>query len=266
MKSLNHYIYESLLDDEDVIAGDFIEKAKYSIGKYLLDNYNISGRIDISKKPNKDGKFVVDVNGRVELYAHAKKITNEYFVFGSVHHDFTCSWSQIEDLEGAPREVGGDFICRSCIHLKDLKGAPEVVSGDFICDNCISLSSLEGAPKTVIGSFDCSRCRQLKSLEGISQEIGDHLNCEFCPNLTSLKGSPKYIGGNFRIERCIKLTSLVGAPRHIEGDFCWNDCAKINGLLGFPKRVNGNVYALRNDFTQEQIEDVCQVGGLILVK
>ena len=266
MKTLNQYISESLLDDEDVIAGDFIEKIRNSVDKYLKDNYKLSGRVVIPKKPNEDGKFVVDVNGRVELVTPVEKLTNEYFVFGSVQHDFVCSWSGIGNLEGSPREVGGDFICRCCGYLKDLKGAPEIVRGDFICNDCDSLSSLEGAPKTVMGSFDCTLCRKLKSLEGISPEVGDHLNCGSCSNLTSLKGSPKYIGGNFRIERCAKLTSLVGAPRHIEGDFCWDACVKISGLLGFPKRVNGNVYARWTGFTQEQIADVCQVGGLIHVE
>ena len=266
MKALNEYISESLLDDEDVIAGDFVEKIRNSVDKYLKDNYKLTGRVVISAKTNKDGKFIVDVNGRVELVTPVEKLTNEYFVFGSAQHDFVCSWSGIESLEGSPREVGGDFICRCCGYIKDLKGAPEVVRGNFICNDCDRLSSLEGAPKTVMGSFDCTCCRKLKSLEGVSAEVGDHLNCASCPNLTSLKGSPKYIGGNFRIERCAKLTSLVGAPRHIEGDFCWDACVEINGLLGFPKRVNGNVYARWTGFTQEQIADVCQVGGIIHVE
>ena len=60
---------------------------------------------------------------------------------------------KLTSLEGAPKEVYGDFNC-SRNNLTSLEGAPKIVYGDFEClDN--RLTSLDGAPKIVKGYFTC---------------------------------------------------------------------------------------------------------------
>ena len=70
------------------------------------------------------------------------------------------------NLEGAPKEVGGNFHCYSNL-LKSLNGAPEKVGGDFYCSNN-QLESLEGAPEKIGGHFYCPG-NPLKSLKGIPE-------------------------------------------------------------------------------------------------
>lgn len=67
MRSLKSTIYESLLDDEDVIAGDFVRKQAHNkINEFLRKNYYMPKNYSISNEPV-DGKYVVDCSGDVEL-------------------------------------------------------------------------------------------------------------------------------------------------------------------------------------------------------
>jgi len=104
----------------------------------------------------------------------------------------------LKTLEGAPKEVGGNFYC-SVNNLESLLGAPEKVGGDFTCYNN-KLKTLEGAPKEVGGSFLCHR-----------------------NNLESLIGAPREVGGSFLCHRN-NLESLIGAPEKVGEDFyCGNN-------------------------------------------
>ena len=92
------------------------------------------------------------------------------------------------------------------------------------------------------GDFDCSD-NNLASLEGAPKEVGGDFDCSD-NNLTSLKGAPEKVDGNFYCSYN-NLTSLKGAPEKVDGNFyCSNN--KIN-------------------FTKEDVEKVCEVGGLIYV-
>ena len=114
MISLNEYIKESLLDDEDVLLKDTSDDAiKEMINNFLKDNYK--GVCKISKKPI-NGKYIVDCNG--DLIVKNKNITsltNVYFEFGFVGRDFYCPFcTSLTSLKGAPKEVGEAFYCVGC--------------------------------------------------------------------------------------------------------------------------------------------------------
>ena len=182
MKHLNEYVKESLLDVDDF---DLDKAIKNDVKSFLKANYK--GRYSISKKPNTDGKYVVDSKGNIEVKNKSiTNLTNGCFVWG---------------------KVDGEFDCIYCTSLTSLEGAPEKVGDDFVCYWCASLTSLKGAPKEVGGKFDCCDCVSLTSLEGIPEEIDWDFICRGCTSLTSLKGAPKEVGGYFICYDCgVKFT------------------------------------------------------------
>ena len=92
----------------------------------------------------------VDVQGNFFPWGNDLKDLME-IRFGAVDGDFSCSFNQLQSLEGAPTTVGGDFRCFNN-ELNSLEGAPTTVGGNFKCyDN--RLESLEGAPETIGGEF-----------------------------------------------------------------------------------------------------------------
>ena len=94
--------------------------------------------------------------------------------FGVVAVYFYCAHNQLTSLEGAPQEVGRDFLCNDN-SLTSLEGAPQNVNGAFNCsDN--QLTSLKGSPQRVDGDFLCHN-NQLTSLEGSPQRVGGYLFC-----------------------------------------------------------------------------------------
>lgn len=138
---------------------------------------------------HEDGSISVD--GRVDL-SFDEDLERIPFNFRKVKGDFWCTKSKITSLEGAPREVGGDFACVG--KWTSLKGAPEIVGGAFFCDRS-NLTTLEGAPIKVGGVFNC-RNNNLTSLRGAPKEVGGTFYCRE-NNLTSLEGAPEVIGGDF---------------------------------------------------------------------
>ena len=179
MKSLKEYINESMFDEEDIETNvidseiiDWIVKNHISI----KPNY-----LTISKKPNKDGKYVVDYKYSVLIKsASMVSLTNDMFVWGEVKGNFDCSYCDLTSLEGAPKIVKKTFHCVDCNSLTSLEGAPEKVGRDFNCNDCNSLISLEGAPKEVEGVFNCSGCKSLTSLAGIPKKIGGKIKYRGC--------------------------------------------------------------------------------------
>ena len=143
MKTLNQYIKESLLckaiynesildDEEDLINNSSIE----IIEKFIKDNYNVTGKLDIKESNN---IYIVNYNGDVRIKNDKiTQLTNDFFEWGVVK---------------------GDFYCFGCKSLKSLQGAPKKVDGGFYCYNCASLTSLEGAPEKVGGRFYCRKCK-----------------------------------------------------------------------------------------------------------
>ena len=222
MKNLNEYINESLLDDFDELDKDFHHNL---IMKFLIDIYLLNGKpinpdtekIKISNKPNKDNKYVVDVDGNLIIKNHdIYTLTSDLFIFGKVTGSFDCEGcKKLISLKGAPIKVGWSFDCEGCDNLTSLEGAPKEVRGYFNCSRCKKLTSLEGAPKIVQGHFYCNDCSNLKSLEGAPEKVGTNFYCFNCNNLASLKGGPKEVGRHFDCSRCNKLTSLEGAPKKV---------------------------------------------------
>lgn len=128
MKSL----YESLLDDEDDILKNQDKNIKASIKQFLKDNYK--GGYRISRKPNENGKFVVDCNRSLRVINKSiTSLTNGYFVFGEIEEGFGCSdCNSLTSLEGAPEKVGGSFYCYHCDSLTSLEDVPNQLKGKII--------------------------------------------------------------------------------------------------------------------------------------
>ena len=126
MKSLKESIFG---DIEDITDNDTV-----LIEQFLKDNYQIDGTYKI------DGN-VVDVEGDVKVKNKGiRSLTNGLFRFGAVSQVFCCDEClNLTSLEGAPKEVGGDFNCSYCSKLTSRKGAPKKVVGRFWCSNCPNL-------------------------------------------------------------------------------------------------------------------------------
>ena len=142
MKTLNLYIKESLQckaiyneslldDEEDLINNSSIE----IIEKFIKDNYNVTGKLDIKESNN---IYIVNCNSDVVIKNNKiTQLTNEFFEWGVVKGNFYCfECKSLTSLEGAPKEVDGDFYCSYCESLKSLEGAPEKVRGCFYCYGC----------------------------------------------------------------------------------------------------------------------------------
>ena len=209
MKTLYTYINESLLDDEDVIAGDFVRRQDHNkITEFLRQNYYMPENFTISSEPV-DGKYVVDCAFDIQVkILSLKSLTNEQFVWGKVGGRFTCTGCKLlKTLKGGPEKVDGDFDCKFCDSLKTLEGAPKKVGGDFNCTECKSLKTLEGAPKKVGGDFRCGECKLLKTLQGAPENVGGDFICAGCQSLKTLDGAPKEVGGAFLCYDCKSLKS-----------------------------------------------------------
>lgn len=239
-------LYESLLDSEDEIFDDTVDAMKKkAIKQFLTKNYDIMTGYDISAKPNKDGKYIVNTLGRVTVKTNLKEFTNGDFVFGTVKTGFSC-WNceKLTSLEGGPKKVLGDFLCSYCEKLTSLKGSPEEVNGDFKCPYCENLITLEGAPEIVGGNFNCYGCEKLTSLEGAPKKIGGYFDCSHCEKLTSLKGAPEIVGDNFDCSYCEKLISLKGSPKEVGGYFNCAHCGDEfpKGYIEKISKIKGNIY------------------------
>ena len=198
--------------------------------KQLKEEQDIDGIIGI------EGDYtinngVVDVVGDVLVIDYKKMIKNN-IRFGKVSGDFKF-WApdEVKEFVGMPKEVGGDFYCRSnrfdgTPKIKSLEGAPQKVGGDFIVRGCDKLVSLKGGPRVVDGDFNCSVCN-LVSLEGSPEKVGGDFDCIKCNNLVSLEGSPKIVGKTFDCSSCYKLSSLDGLSKNIKKIKCDNNLKKF---------------------------------------
>ena len=82
------------------------------------------------------------------------------------------------NLQGAPLEVIGNFLCGHC-GLESLEGGPRKVGGFFNCSYNV-LHDLKGAPELVEDYFDCDH-NPLKSLEGVPEAKSYFLPRKFTP-------------------------------------------------------------------------------------
>lgn len=215
-------LYESLLDDFDNLS-DAIDPRE-EIERFLNDIYycNLAWATDklftISKKPNKDGLYLVDAlsGSWIEVKDSKKEslehITNGMFVFNKVVGGLSLrNCINLKSLKGAPLEAT-HFNCNGCSSLKSLKGGPTKVD-HFTCIDCDNLTNLKGSPRYVLKSFCCDNCKNLKSLEGAPIVIGTHFSCEDCTNLKTLKGAPKEVNGDFNCSSCGKKFSKIDVEK-----------------------------------------------------
>jgi hypothetical protein len=264
---------------------DDVDFAKVLIDDFIKINYrSLSKPYKINKKPNKDGKWVVNCRGCVKLFTGAKSLVNDVFVWGSVN-DFDCSNNAyITSLYGAPEKVNV-FSCEECINLKsfeyfpkkadlimiygtgveNLKGLPETYANiidvrasihlkslegapkhvaQFYCYDCPNLETLKGAPETVDDIFDCNNCPNLKSLEGAPKEV-KHFYTNNNYSLTSFKGAPKLIHGAFSGVNCINVTKLEMPNTVIGRNLVINSCPRLQSFEGAPKKIVDSVQASR---------------------
>ena len=251
MKTLKQHMYEGLLRgmDDTLADGDIVndELIRSQIDEFMQQNYR-APKYRIIKKPNKDGKFVVNCQGELRFRPIADRLTNDLFVFGKVKILTIFDNHEIRSLEGAPQEVE-TIQCIWCPNLeslvgcpkkfniglfndcgiKSLEGLPEHVEGMLDFKNT-RIKNLIGAPKYVGGTFDVSECNDLESLEGAPEYIGGNFFCEECKNLRSLEGGPKKVGMNYWTRANHELKSFKGVTKTIGGSFVAEQCYNLESL------------------------------------
>lgn len=223
MKHLKDIVVESFFDDELDDTKHLGNAIKEEIKQFLKNNYKGLSRCKISRKPNEDGKYVVDCKGDLQSKnTSMEHLTTDTFIFGEIEGTFNVSRTRgLISLEGAPKKVRS-FYCNYCFSLSSLEGAPQEVEGTFSCSWCSSLTTLNGAPKAC-HTFYCYDCKSLISLEGAPEEVVEFY-CNSCKKLTSFKGAPEKINGNFRANGCVGIKSTEGFPKEVGGDVDVSDC------------------------------------------
>ena len=144
MKTLYNYIRDinisttlteaSLLDEiDDTLSVSSDDLRREAVKKFIKDNYDVAAPgAKISVKPNKDDKFEVSARGLARIKYDKKNdltaLTNGDFVWTKVGRGFDISYmSNLETLEGMPREVGGSLWMNHCPSVRSLDGFPEKV-------------------------------------------------------------------------------------------------------------------------------------------
>lgn len=150
------YPYKNFINESSK-SSKAIRKLEHQLYEYGIKNYHV----------NSDG--TIDVYDDVRISSHLKKIP---FNFGKVTGNFSCSYSELDSLEGSPYYVGGDFTCTRC-NLKSLKGSPIEVVGDFDCFGN-EIESLDGMPLEIGKHFSCYN-NNLKELNSVSNIEGNIL-------------------------------------------------------------------------------------------
>ena len=168
--------FESLLDDDDAFYDP--ENDKKAIEDWIKDNYKVVGKLTI------DG-LIVNCAGSVAVSnMSTDSLTNGLFKWGKISKNFSCTLCNIKSLEGAPKNVDGDFDCTWCKNLKTLKGAPQKCNF-FVVDDCPMLEDLTYIPKQ-IHELHITDCRNLTSLDEFPN-ICDTVILADLPKLTSLE-------------------------------------------------------------------------------
>lgn len=187
-------LYESILDDVDIqMADGDIWSEHEDIIQFIENNYSLDGwhgigedlrnALSISKKPDSDGKYLVNVNGnKIELILSNKNaitLTNGKF-----------KWNRIP----------GPFWASGCKKLASLEGIGKASSYEFM--NCISLESAEGLPEKTRGGVSFYGCTGLKTLKGAPKIVGAGFNINGCKNLNSLEYFPEIVKGTVIAKDC----------------------------------------------------------------
>ena len=274
MKTLKESLLGNIEDSLSISVNDI---CALQIDEFIKENYSISTKYTISKKPNKDGLFVLNSRSDVSLInKQATSLTNNMFTWGKCK-SFNCRGTNIKNLKGAPEKTGV-FNCSYCNNLETLEGCPKEASyivlseskiknliglhefydGNLLLNNCTALESLEGCPKRlkslhlnecfnlkslkygpniVDETVDCCKCTSLESLEGAPKEIGGNFLCHGCTGLKTFTGAPKYVGGSFNALNCPNVESLDVPYMTVGRIFCCEGALKLKSFKGAPKKV-----------------------------
>lgn len=160
MKGLTDFLNEGINSKDNKDNRD-------EVIKWINENYDCSG-LKISDNPNEDGLYEAVANKVNVKNKNITSLTNGMFIWSKVKTFYCYRCTSLTSLEGAPKEVEGDFSCIRCTSLTSLKGAPEEVGGNFDTDMCINLKSLEGCPKKVGKDFLCANYRSWFTEEDIT--------------------------------------------------------------------------------------------------
>ena len=226
MVSLQQYIRESIFDDDDELYKKTkasakritIKAEKDAIRDFISQNY-VFGRIKISDKRNKDGKYEVSTIGDLAAKPHIKELTNGDFVWTSVGKTLSLNSCDIKNLTDAPKTVGGSFKLMLSDHLESLEGCPESIGKDFYI----------------------SHCKKLKTLDYISASIGGRLHIGYCDGLESLGNCSKRVS-EFSLYDLPKLKDLKGCPEEVEADVYIRDLPSLTSLKYFPKKAGYSIH------------------------
>jgi hypothetical protein len=240
MKELYTYLSEGLLKgmDETLAGGadDYFNAIKEEVKEFIAANYRGNPKVTILKKPNKNGKLVVNYQGELKIRPNADKLTNDLFVFGKVKQFTVFDNHELRSLEGAPQEVD-TLQCMWCYNLESLKGCPKKLRIGAFCD--CGIKSLEGLPDSVEGYLDFKNTK-IKNLIGAPKYVGGSFDVSDCCNLESLEGAPEHIGGNFFCEECDKLKSLEGGPKKVDINYWVRDNQELRSFKGVAKTIGGS--------------------------
>ena len=206
MKTLKTYIQESILDDieTNIAKGDF-EAAKIAIDTFIQQNY-INTKYTISKKPNKDGKYIVKSRGEIKLSRLATSLTNDIFIWGSCG-TFNCKFNEgLKNLIGAPSKAER-VLLTGCYNLESFEGCP-YEGVQFIVANGCGVKNLIGIPANYNGQLSLVECENLISLKGCPQQL-HYFSVSQCKNLTTLEGGPKMVEGTFDCSGCLRYLKCM---------------------------------------------------------
>lgn len=149
------------------------------------------------------------VNVFVDCYMNSASTQYLAVKFGVAEGDFILNIPRLKSLINAPHTVGKDFRIYSS-YLENLVGAPRDVGGSVVITDIQHLSSLEGFPSKVGESIMLYKLPFNSSqLHHLPRTINASLRLEKLWALRDLKGLPDKIKMNLTI-RDIMLSSLEG--------------------------------------------------------
>lgn len=141
-------IYETLLDDEDVII-DSTEKVL--VKKWFEDN--ASGQYKVRALKNN----TIKITGNILLKNYTGETLPEFLTISSMEGNLSIekcpNLTNIQNLFTIYTQLEGNLSINNCPKLTSLEGCPEWVKGSVSIMGNSSLRSLEGMPKYIFGSL-----------------------------------------------------------------------------------------------------------------
>ena len=286
MKTLYEYINESILKGQDTTlqVGSY-DAACIAIDDFISKNYNISKKYKIKKRPNKEGKYIVDFgkNSTVALLPNATSFTNDVFVMGYCETFIIQKNANITNLVGTPETVT-KLAIENCPNFNSFEGMPEFVyipkgyHPTLIIVNmgltdlmsldkhlnvhekmgldirtCNRLTSLKGCPKT-LNDLSITWCDALKDLSDGPTTLNRKLEITCCKGFSSLNGCPENIGDGewaaaLELRDCDNIKHLTGCGKNINAPIRLHGCKNIESLEGLPKHIKGDLYIHVSDIS-----------------